>query len=52
MVVGWHRPTRLHIDTQAITEKCPKGMSTFARRNCFICGCESERLWAWRRRIR
>lgn len=27
-------------------------MSTFARRNRFICGCKSERLWAWRRRIR
>ena len=37
MVVGWHRPTRLHIDTQAITEnvqkecqRLPEGTALFA----------------------
>ena len=29
MVVGWHRPTRLHIDTQAITE--------MSKRNVNVC---------------
>ena len=37
MVVGWHRPARLHIDTQAITEnvqkecqRLPEGTALFA----------------------
>ena len=36
MVVGWHRPTRLHIDTQAITENVQKDVNVCQKEPLYL----------------